>query len=436
MSGYLLSTMSDPVNFSLSRRAARTTAQPIGELMAMGVERQDVISLAAGLVDFDTLPSEDLALIAADLLQGVTRDARVPLQYGTTEGHAELRGRLLSHIASLDGLAPEDYRATAEDIVISSGSQQLLFLLTDVLVDEGDIVITAWPSYFVYTGALKGFGAEVRCVEIDSNGIKPESLESLLENLKAEGRLDRVKIVYVQPDHQNPTGLSLAADRREPIARIVERFSINHRILLIEDAAYRELTYDGSVAPSIKRFDRDNQFVALLQTFSKPFSPGLRTGYGLVPRDLVNPVLFQKGGHDFGSSNLSQHLILEAMARGVYTRQVRKLRAHYRAKAEAMQKALVHELGQCDDVTWTQPTGGIYVWLSLPASIDTGPTGSLLPTALDAGVSYVPGAYCYAADPDRSIPIHQMRLSFGAVEMDQIGEAIKRLALVVRPFLG
>jgi 2-aminoadipate transaminase len=428
--------MASPEKFSLSRRAARTTVQPIGELMAMGVEREDLISLAAGLVDFSTLPSEDLASIAVDLLQGVNRDARVPLQYGTTEGLAELRGKLLSHIASLDGLKTEDYGATAEDIVISSGSQQLLFLLTDVLVDEGDIVITAWPSYFVYTGALKGFGAEVRCVEIDSNGMKPESLEGLLETLEADGRLDRVKIVYVQPDHQNPTGLSLAADRREPIARIVERFSINHRILLIEDAAYRELTYDGSVAPSIKRLDRDNRFVALLQTFSKPFSPGLRTGYGLVPRDLVDPVLFQKGGHDFGSSNLSQHLILEAMARGVYTQQVHKLRTHYRAKAEAIQKALAHELGQRGDVTWTQPVGGLYVWLSLPSSIDTGPTGSLWPKALDAGVSYVPGAYCYAADPNRSIPNHQMRLSFGTVEIDQIDEAIKRLAFVIRPLLS
>jgi len=427
--------MASPDHFSLSRRAVRTTAQPIGELMAMGVEREDLISLAAGLVDFSTLPSEELASIAADLLRGVNRDARVPLQYGTTEGLAELRRKLLSHIASLDGLAAGDYGATAEDIVISSGSQQLLFLLTDVLVDEGDIVITAWPSYFVYTGALKGCGAEVRCVEVDSSGMKPESLEGLLETLKAEGRLDRVKILYVQPDHQNPTGLSLAADRREPIARLVERFSIHHRILLIEDAAYRELTYDGTVASSIKRFDRENRFVALLQTFSKSFSPGLRTGYGLIPRDLINPVLFQKGGHDFGSTNLSQHLILESMARGVYARHVRKLRAHYRAKAEAMQKALAHELGQRDDVTWTQPAGGLYVWLSLPPSIDTGPTGSLWPEALEAGVSYVPGAYCYAADPNRSIPTHQMRLCFGTVELDQIGEAIKRLALVVRPLL-
>jgi 2-aminoadipate transaminase len=427
--------MASPEKFSLSRRATRTTAQPIGELMAMGVEREDLISLAAGLVDFNTLPSEELAAIAVDLLQGVNRDARVPLQYGTTEGLAELRGKLLSHIASLDGLKTEDYGATAEDIVISSGSQQLLFLLTDVLVDEGDIVITAWPSYFVYTGALKGCGAEVRCVEVDSSGMMPESLEGLLETLKAEGRLDRVKIVYVQPDHQNPTGLSLSADRRESIAQLVERFSINHRILLIEDAAYRELTYDGSVALSIKRLDRDNQFVALLQSFSKSFSPGLRTGYGLIPRDLVNPVLFQKGGHDFGSANLSQHLILESMARGVYTRQVRKLRAHYRVKAEAMQKALAHELGQRDDVTWTQPAGGLYVWLSLPTSIDTGPTGPLWPEALDAGVSYVPGSYCYAADPNRSLPTHQMRLCFGTAELDQIGEAINRLALVVRPLL-
>ena len=274
--------MSNPVNFSLSRRATRTTAQPIGELMAMGVERKDVISLAAGLVDFGTLPSQDLASIAADLLQGANRDAGVPLQYGTTEGHAELRGKLLSHIASLDGLTPADYHATAEDIVITSGSQQLLFLLTDVLVDEGDIVITAWPSYFVYTGALKGFGAEVRCVEIDSSGMKPESLEGLLETLKAEGRLDRVKIVYVQPDHQNPTGLSLAADRREPIARIVERFSINHRVLLIEDAAYRELTSTHPLEQSVSN-------IALRHGFNHlgRFSVEFRTRFGKSPKDLL-----------------------------------------------------------------------------------------------------------------------------------------------------
>jgi 2-aminoadipate transaminase len=175
--------------------------------------------------------------------------------------------------------------------------------------------------------------------------------------------------------------------------------------------------------------------VALLQSFSKSFSPGLRTGYGLIPRDLVNPVLFQKGGHDFGSTNLSQHLILESMTRGVYTRQVRKLRTHYRAKAEAMQKALARELGQRDDVTWTRPAGGLYVWLSLPPSIDTGQAGPLWPKALDAGVSYVPGAYCYPADPNRSLPTHQMRLCFGTVEFDQIGEAIKRLAFVIRSLL-
>ncbi len=428
--------MPSSAKFPLSRRAARTTAQPIGELMAMGVERADVISLAAGLVDFDTLPSEEVAAIAADLLRGEGREARIPLQYGTTEGHAELRDRLLRHIAALDGIDPEDYGATAADVVITGGSQQLLFLLTDVLVDEGDIVVTAWPSYFVYTGALKAFGAEVRCADSDAGGMRPESLEGLLETLQEAGRLDRVKIVYLQPDHQNPTGQSLAAERREPIARIVERFGADHRILLIEDAAYRELTYDGSVARSLKRCDRDNAFVALLQTFSKPFSPGLRTGYGLLPRELVGPVLLQKGGHDFGSCNLSQHLILAAMTRGVYDRQVRKLRTHYRAKAEAMCKALDRELGAREGVTWTQPSGGFYVWLSLPSSIDTGPSGPLWSKALEAGVSYVPGAYCYPADPTRSIPNHQLRLCFGTVEIERIDEAIERLASVIRPLLG
>jgi len=153
-----MSMSSHAPHFRFSDRAARTTEQPIGYLMAQAVDNPSIISLAAGLVDYPTLPSEEAAALVADLLR--TRPAaQVPLQYGTTEGLAELRHVLLEHLAALDGLRTDDLDASPDDLVITTGSQQLLFLLTDALVDPGDIVITAWPSYFVYTGALESFGA-------------------------------------------------------------------------------------------------------------------------------------------------------------------------------------------------------------------------------------------------------------------------------------
>src|SRR5690606_11457796 len=138
---------------------------------------------------------------------------------------------------------------------------------TDILVEPGDIVITEWPSYFVYAVALESFGAEVRCVEMDEDGMIPEKLDALLAELAVADQLHRVKIVYTCDYHQNPTGITLSAERRPQVLEIVKRYSTQHRILLLEDAAYRELTYSGDAPPSIKRFDADNQFVALAQTF-------------------------------------------------------------------------------------------------------------------------------------------------------------------------
>jgi len=214
----------------------------------------------------------------------------------------------------------------ADDIVVTTGSQQMLFMLTDLIIDPGDIVITEWPSYFVFTGTLESAGAQVRCVDIDDQGMIPEKLDALLAQLTESGDLPRVKMVYTCDYHQNPTGITLSTERRPQILDIVKRYSqhpnADGRILLLEDAAYRELTFEGDPPPSIKKFDTTNEYVALLQTFSKPFSPGLKTGYGLLPQGLVEPVLLQKGNHDFGSNNLSQHLVLAAMKQGVYAEHV------------------------------------------------------------------------------------------------------------------
>jgi 2-aminoadipate transaminase len=419
--------------FGFSARAGRASMQPISFLMAQAVTNPDLISLAAGLVDYQTLPAAQTRRLADELLRDEAA-ARIALQYGTTEGLAELREALLEHMAGLDGLTPADLGATPDDVVVSTGSQQLLQILTDILVDPGDIVITAWPSYFVFTGTLEAAGALVRCVDMDDGGVIPEALEALLQELADHGELYRVKMIYLVPYHQNPTGITLARERREPILNLVREFSREHRILLLEDAAYRELTFRGSPPRSIKSYDTGNEYVALLQTFSKSFSPGMKTGYGLLPRDLVEPVILQKGNHDFGSVNLCQHLLLSALRTGVYQEHVRALCDAYALKCAATLEALQEHLGDSAPgrTHWTRPNGGLYVYLTLPEEIDTGRDGALFAKAIAEGVLYVPGEYCYGPDPSRTIPRNTMRLSYGVADVADIHRGVQRLARAVK----
>ena len=420
----------DPGSFGFSARARRTQRQPIGFLMAQAVQNPDVISLAAGLVDYDTLPGAE----AADLVAAMMRDDQLhaALQYGTTEGLRGLREAVFAHMAALDGWKPAEVAATPDDVLITTGSQQMLFLLGDVLIDPGDIVITCWPSYFVYTGVLESLGAHVRCADMDDDGLVPESLERVFAALQAEGSLGRTKILYLVSYYQNPTGISLARHRRKRVVDIVRRYSRDHRILIVEDAAYRELTFGGDVPPSLKVFDPENRFVALLQTFSKTFSPGLKVGYGLLPRDLVEPVTLQKGSHDFGSASFCQQLILRALKTGAYARHAAEVCRSYAVKRTAMLEALDEHMGRLHmDIHWTRPSGGLYVFLTLPEGMETHTRSPLFARALAEGMMYVPGEYCYPPDPQRTIPQNTMRLSYGVCGVDDIRAGIAALARAV-----
>ncbi len=424
--------MTEPM-FAFSHRARHAADQPISYLMAEALANPGLISLAAGFVDYETLPTE----ATRSLLDGLLADpaaARAALQYGTTAGLPALRERLYRHLATLDDAVPDGYPGSPDDLVVTTGSQQLLHLLTDLLVDPGDIVVTAWPSYFVYSGALSAFGAQVRSVDSDEHGMIPQRLESLLAELDAAGQLNRVKLVYVCSYHENPTGRTLSAERRPRIVEIVRRFSRDHRILILEDAAYRELKFDGTAPPSMKRFDPGNEFVALLQTFSKPFAPGLKTGYGLLPRELVEPLCLQKGGRDFGSANLCQHLLERAMTSGAFTSHIERLRQAYAVKRDAMLAALEEHLGDFEPrhTSWTRPRGGLYVWLTLPPHIDTGRHSPLFTRSLELGVLFVPGEYCYPPDETRQPSRHTIRLSFGVPSVEQIERGIARLAEALR----
>lgn len=416
----------------LSRAARHAADQPISGLVKLALEDPRIISLAAGLVDYDTLPGDEIVPMLKALLEDPAA-ARAALQYGTTEGYAGFRHALYQHLAKLEGCSTDELPGSADDIVVTTGSQQLLHMLADVLLDEGDIVIAGWPSYFVYTSALTQFGATLRAVDLDDDGMVPENLERLLKGLLAAGQLKRVKMVYLVSYHQNPTGITLSEERRPRILDIVKKYSAlsGQRIVLVEDAAYRELTYEGDAPASIKKYDTNNEYVALCQTFSKPYAPGLKTGYGLLPTDLVEPVKLSKGGRDFGSSNFCHHLLHRALQTGVFYQHVELLKKAYAAKLRATLDALDEHFGQMEGVHWTKAKGGMYVWLTLPESIDTTREGPLFGHAIQQGVLFVPGKFCYPTDPTRVPPTNTIRLAVGVPTAEQIREGIARLAKAV-----
>ncbi len=429
----------------VSARARQTADQPISYFMQQAVENPRLISLAAGLVDAESLPAEEVKAALEDIL-GRDASARAALQYGTTQGHAPLREKLLARTAGLDSLSPDELSLRADDVVVTTGSQQLLYLVGELLLDPGDIVIVEAPSYFVYQGTLDSLGARTLAVPMDEDGMDTDALAELLARLERTGELARLRMIYVCDYFQNPSGRTLSLPRRRRLLDLVDKYSRKQRIFILEDAAYRELRYHGPDLPSIKSLDRDNSSVILGMTFSKPLAPGLKTGYALLPRDLVTPLLRLKGCHDFGSNNLTQHLLDRLLENGAYDRHVLELRRVYRKKRDAMLEALAEEFGtgerpsvspsvspmcMCDsadnEVRWTHPDGGLYVWLSFPRDVNTGPDGPLMRACLREGVLYVPGPFCYVNGTNGPVAAHEARLSFGAASAEHIREAIRRL---------
>ena len=424
----------DAAPLTLSAKALRTTDSPISTLIRLALETPGLISLAAGLVDESSLPLREVAQAAANVLARPD-GGRAALQYGTTEGHLPLREKVLAHVCAADGVRPEELSLTPNEVIVTTGSQQLLYLLGEVLLDPGDIVVTEAPSYFVYHGVLASKGVRVLGVPMDADGMDTDALEDLLQRLERGGEIARLKLIYTVDYFQNPTGLSLSLPRRRRLLELVRRFSRKHRILILEDAAYRELRFDGPDLPSIKALDETNEYVISTYTFSKPCAPGLKTGYGLLPRDLVGPVLWLKGGHDFGSNNFVQHVLDRLLETGAYHRHVGNRVDVYRAKRDAMLTALEREFGDWPDVSWTRPAGGLYVWLTFPTSIHTGPDDRLMRAALKEGVLFVPGEYGYM-EGETPAPACEARLSFGVAVADELAEGVRRLRRAAEQVAG
>lgn len=425
-------TRSAALGLRLSRKALRTAQPPITQLISAALKDPSLISFAAGLVDEQMLPVSEMQEISAHAFDDPA-GARSALQYGDTLGFRPLREMLLKHIESLEGKPAADMGLSAGHVLLTTGSQQALYLIADTLLDSGDIVIAASPSYFVYTGALASLGAKVIGIPMDEQGMRVDLVEQTLEDLAQRDLLHRLKFIYCTSFYQNPTGYSLSLARRKALLRLVRKFSplAGNRILIVEDAAYRELRYSGEDLPSIKSMDRRNEYTVLTQTFSKPFAPGLRVGYTVMPDDLLEQVLRQKGNHDFGSPNVCQWLASQVMQSGAYARHLKELLAGYRKKRDLMLSALEREIRH-PGISWTRPDGGLYVWLTLPEGMSSGPDGQLIAACLQQGVIYVPGEYAFASAGRSAVPSHHLRLCFGQVPADRIHEGIARLSRAIQ----
>lgn len=416
-----------------SRRAGWAAGQPISQLMAQALANPELISLAAGFVDQATLPDE----LTKETLEEMFADpeaARAALQYGTTVGYAPLREAILARLRSQDDAVNRYPRLTIDQVVITAGSNQLLELVADALLEPGDIVLCAAPSYFVFLGTLANLGVRTIGVATDEEGLLPDALDAALSQLQTRGELPLVKAVYCVSYFDNPCGISLACDRRPRVLEAVKRWSRHGRIHVIEDVAYRELRYSGRDVPTILAYDEVGDSVILAGTFSKSYSPGLRVGWGVLPSDLVEPVLAMKGNVDFGSPNFAQHLLHRVLASGRFDTHVGRLRAAYQTKLTAMLDAAREFLQPLDGVRWIEPSGGLYVWVELPADIDAGPRGRLFGAAKEAGVLYVPGEYCYPLEGTRRM--NSLRLSFGVQSPENIRRGVELLAGAIQDVTG
>ena len=420
---------------ALSELGRRVKAPPISWLMELTLSRPKLISLAAGFTDNETLPVG----ACRDLLNGILsshKTGQPALQYGCTAGDPVLRRLTAARFSRLDGVAEPHKTHPPDRVLIAGGSQQMLYLAVEALCDPGDIVLVEDPTYFVFLGILQARGVAGRGVRLERDGLSIEHLEQVLERLKRAGDLSRVKLIYLVTYHQNPTGVTTCFEKKAATLNVLRRYekAAGHPICLLEDAGYRELWFRDNDVKSVLAVSGHHDRVIYTGTYSKPFATGVRVGFGILPESLYEPVLRLKGSHDFGTSSLLQKLIVQAITSGKYEEHLATLRRRYAHKARVMRLALQEHFPE--NVELWEPRGGLYFWARLPRHIKTGIKSKAFQTALAHNVLYVPGELCYADDPTRRKPNHEMRISFGSARMPDIREGIARLGGVLRKMLG
>jgi len=394
----------DPWTKSYAQRTAGMTTSEIRALFAVA-SRPEVISLAGGMPCLTALPMETVADTVAQMLrtQGLTA-----LQYGSGQGDPTLREQILE-VMALEGIS-----AHADDIVVTTGSQQALDLVTRIFIDPGDVVLAEAPSYVGALGVFAAYQAQVAHVASDDDGLVPQALEERILGLKAAGK--RIKFLYSVPNFHNPAGTTMSLERRPQIVEICHR----HGILVLEDNPYGLLGFDREPYAAMRTLSDEG--VVYLGSFSKTFAPGLRVGWALAPHAIREKLVLASESAILCPSAYAQMTVSTYLATSDWMAQIKIYREIYRERRDAMIESLSTMLPQA---TWTHPDGGFYVWLTLPEGVNA---KAMLPRAVTERVAYVPGTAFFADGTGQ----RNVRLSYCYPDPDRIREGVRRFAGVVQ----
>ncbi|MCB8815537.1 aminotransferase-like domain-containing protein [Desulfosporosinus shakirovi] len=372
----------------------------IRELLKV-TEQPQIISFAGGLPAPELFPLKEIQESYAQVLG--TGDPSV-LQYGTTEGYLPLREEIAAQMRIIG------IQAEAENIFLTNGSQQGLDLITKLFIDPGDVVLLQNPSYLGAIQTFRSYQANFETIPTGGTGIDSAALELSI-------KLNRPKIIYLTPTYQNPTGTTLTIEERKTVLRIASKYNIP----IIEDDPYGELHYDNSSILPIRSFSTEDE-VVYLGTFSKTLAPGLRLGWIVGGKDLITKLVVAKQGTDLHTSTLLQKATHYYLTHFNPTQHIERIRQAYKIRRDLMLKELKDNFN--DQAIWTEPSGGMFIWLTLPEAYDT---LKLLPYALARNVAFVPGANFYTDGKSYS----NMRLNFSNPSPLQIKQGVKRLASIL-----
>ena len=389
-----------------SKTALNMKRSEIRELLKV-TRQPNIISFAGGYPDPETFPIKELEDISCQLLR---EKGAIALQYGPTEGEELLRKEIAKWMSR------EKSSIRPENILITAGSQQGLDIISKIFLDPNDIVIVELPSYIGGLQAFNAYRAKMIGVPHDDKGMKMGFLEKTLSKLAKRNR--KPKFIYVVPDFQNPSGVTMSLKRRQALLEIAYRYEIP----ILEDSPYRDLRYLGESVPAIYSLDTQDQ-VIVLGTFSKLLCPGLRMAWIMAPTEWMDRMVVAKQSMDLCSPTYTQLLVAEYLRRGLLPRQIEKIRHLYGRKLKVMLKALEKHMPK--GVKWSQPKGGLFLWIELPKKISA---TDLFPKAIRNKVAYVVGSAFHCDGKGHNT----MRINFSYPSEEQIVEGIQRLAQMLR----
>jgi len=391
------------MNLRYAERTSSIKASEIRELLKL-TEMPDIISFAGGLPAPELFPIEKLESITTRVLR---EDGRAALQYSTTEGYGPLRD-----IIAKQRMPKAGVKATLDNIMITSGSQQGLEFSAKIFVDEADVIICESPSYLGALNAFKAYQPKFVEIPMDDDGMIVTELEKALkENPNA-------KMIYTIPDFQNPSGKTMSVERRKRVAELAKLYNKP----VIEDCPYGELTFEGEQYPSIKSFDEDG-YVIYLGTFSKTFCPGLRIGWVCADPEILQKYIIVKQGADLQCSSIAQRETALYMQTYDLDEHIKNIISIYRTRRDVMLDSIEKYFPK--DVIFTIPKGGLFTWVELREDLDA---AIILPDALEEKVAYVPGTSFYANGGGAN----HFRLNYSCMNEDMTLEGIKRLGNVLK----